>query len=136
MRPIRLGTIIAAALLFFSTHARAQNNDFFNRGGVGLFEPEIGVVNTGSQIVMAPTVSADRKYVTLGVRTQTARVIRIEEFPFFTGGFAGPVGNAQAPAAAAPNARFAEAMHASVPIVVRSAAGGSVLTQTGMTRIE
>jgi hypothetical protein len=127
---------IIAALLVFTLEARAQNNDFFNRRGVALFEPEIGVVNTGSQIVMAPTVSADRKYVTLGVRAQTSRIIRIEEFPFATGGFAGPVGNARPPADSAPKARFAEAMHASLPVTIRSAAGGAVLKQIGMTRIE
>ena len=135
MRPIQLCTIVAA-LFVFSAHASAQNNDFFNRRGVALFEPEIGVVNTGAQVVMAPTVSADRKYVTIGGRVQTSRIIRIENYPFFTGGFAGPVGNAQPAAAAAPGAQFAEAMHASVPVVIRTAAGGAVLNQTGMTRIQ
>ena len=135
MKPVHLCTIIAA-LLAFSTDAHAQNDDFFNRRGVALFEPEIGVVATGSQIVMAPTVSADRKYVTLGVRTQTSRLIRIEEFPFATGGFAGPVGGARPAAAPAPGAQFAEAINASVPISVRTAAGGALLNQTGMTRIQ
>lgn len=135
MRYIQLSFILLV-LTVVTNSVHAQNNDFFNRGGVGLFEPEIGVVNTGSQIVMAPVVSADRKYVTLGARAQTSRVIRIDNYPFFTGGFAGPVGNAQPAATPAANARFAEAMHASVPITVRSAAGGAVLRQTGMTRIE
>ena len=116
MRYIQLSFILLV-LTVVTNSVHAQNNDFFNRGGVGLFEPEIGVVNTGS-------------------RAQTSRVIRIDNYPFFTGGFAGPVGNAQPAATPAANARFAEAMHASVPVTVRSAAGGAVLRQTGMTRIE
>jgi hypothetical protein len=135
MKPIPLCTIIAA-LLVFSSHAQAQNNDFFNRRGVALFEPEIGIVNTGAQIVMAPVVSADRKYVTIGARAQTSRIIRIEEFPFATGGFAGLVGNAQPAATPAPGAQFAEAINASTPVAIRAGAGGGVLNQTGMTRIQ
>lgn len=136
MKPVHFCTIIAALLAFSAADAHAQNDDFFNRRGVALFEPEIGVVATGSQIVMAPTVSADRKYVTLGARSQTSRIIRIEEFPFATGGFAGPVGGARPAAAPAPGAQFAEAMNASVPVLVRTAAGGDILNQTGMTRIQ
>ena len=128
--------LVVAALGAVAGEVRAQNNDFFNRGGVALFEPEIGVVNSGSSVVMAPVVSADRKYVTIGARAQTARVIRIETFPFFTGGFAGPVGNAQPAAVAAPGAEFAEAMFASAPVVVREAVGRNVLNLTGMVRVE
>ena len=135
MKPAHLWIIIMF-VAFATGQAHAQNDDFFNRRGVALFEPEIGVVATGSQIVMAPTVSADRKYVTLGVRSQTSRLIRIEEFPFATGGFAGPVGGARPAAAPAAGAQFAEAMNASVPILVRTAAGGGILNQTGMTRIQ
>lgn len=135
MKPIPLCAIVAA-LFVFSSHAYAQNSDFFNRRGVALFEPEIGVVNTGAQVVVAPTVSADRKYVTIGARAQTSRIIRIDEFPFATGGFAGPVGNAQPAAAPAPGAQFAEAINASIPVVIQTAAGGAILNQTGMTRVQ
>src|SRR5438067_820990 len=62
--------------------ALAQRN-FFNRGGVGLFNPIIDTVNTGDRLVVQPTVSADRKYVTLSGTYQNAQLIAIQTFPVF-----------------------------------------------------
>src|SRR4051794_9542080 len=83
--------------------ASAQNNNFFNRGGVGLFNPIIDVVNTGDRLVVQPVVSADRKYVTIGGQYQSANLISIQNFPVFGiangqgGGVVGGGGAVQAP---------------------------------------
>jgi len=77
----------------------AQRN-FFNRGGVGLFNPIIDVVNTGDRLVVAPVVSADRKYVTLSGQYQSATLVGIQNFPVFgivnNNNQGGPVGGAGA----------------------------------------
>jgi hypothetical protein len=75
---------ILAPLLLANSAQGQQDPDFFNRG-VALYNPEISVVADGAQIVAAPTVSADRKYVTIGTRAQLSRIIRIERFPVATG---------------------------------------------------
>src|SRR5947207_14711954 len=62
--------------------AFAQRN-FFNRGGVGLFNPIIDVVNTGTSLVIQPTVSADRKYVTLTGKYQSAQLVALQNFQVF-----------------------------------------------------
>ncbi|HEV8379600.1 MAG TPA: hypothetical protein VGP99_12175, partial [Tepidisphaeraceae bacterium] len=62
--------------------ASAQRNNFFNNGGVGLFNPIIDTVQSGDRLVVRPTVSADRKYVTLSGEYQSSNVIAIQNFPF------------------------------------------------------
>src|SRR5678816_1507404 len=76
--------------------ASAQRNNFFNNGGVGLFNPIIDTVQSGDRLVVRPTVSADRKYVTIGGEFQSSNVIAIQNFPFFglAGGQGGTVGGA------------------------------------------
>src|SRR5437867_11573582 len=75
--------------------ASAQNRNFFNRGGVGLFNPIIDVVNTGDRLVVRPVVSADRKYVTITGEYQNANLVGIQNFPFFgLVNQGGPVGGA------------------------------------------
>src|SRR3954465_10069730 len=87
--------------------ALAQRN-FFNRGGVGLFNPIIDTVNTGNRLVVQPTVSADRKYVTLSGQYQTANLVKLQDFPFFgvvnQGGPVGGAGGGAAPQGANPAA--------------------------------
>ena len=128
-RHLRFGLLAASLSCLITASAHAQNDDFFNRG-VGLFEPIIDVVNSGSQIVVGPTVSADRKYVTMAGRFTVAQVVSIETFPFFAiNGLNGIVGNAQGMAAIANDAP--------VPAVVRvrPAPRQGVLNQPGMTRL-
>jgi len=50
---------------------------------VGLFNPIIDTVQSGDRLVVRPTVSADRKYVTIGGQYQSSNVIAIQDFPFF-----------------------------------------------------
>jgi hypothetical protein len=133
-------TIILASIAFLPSSALAQanpNRNFFNTGGVGLFNPIIDVVNSGSRLVVQPTVSADRKYVTISGQFQNTQLVAIQNFPFFTGGFTGPVGGpiagiapgAAAAALAVPNANI------SAPVNVKTPGRGSILSQTGMIRL-
>jgi hypothetical protein len=126
---LRLGLLAASLSCLLTISARAQrNDDFFNRG-VGLFEPIIDVVNSGSQLIVQPTVSPDRKYVTVSGRFEVAQVVRIETFPFFsTDGFNGIVGNARSAPALAGDV-------APGPVPVRPAPPQGVLDQPGMTRL-
>ncbi|HEV8607032.1 MAG TPA: hypothetical protein VGQ99_16950 [Tepidisphaeraceae bacterium] len=125
--------------------AQAQNNNFFNRGGVGLFNPIIDVVNTGNSLVVQPTVSADRKYVTLTGRYQNAQLVRIENFQFF--GIAnqgGPVGGAGGGAQQGQQPGgggqiqlpvmqvIGLDINASAPVEIRKPGPGPVLRQQGM----
>ena len=129
-RHLRAGLLAACLSCLISASAHAQrNDDFFNRG-VGLFEPVIDVVNSGSQLVVGPTVSADRKYVTLSGRFTVAQVVRIERFPFFaTDGFSGIVGNARGMAALGNDGP------APAAVGIRPAPRQGVLDQPGMTRL-
>jgi hypothetical protein len=66
--------------------------DFYD--GVGLYNPEIGVVATGPLLVVRPVVSRDLKYVTLSVQATQTQVVSIQNFPvvrFGPAGFAGGV---------------------------------------------
>jgi general secretion pathway protein D len=54
--------------------------------GVGIFDPEIGIVSSGVLLDVVATVSADRKYVTLTLRPQLAQLVDLEEFLFQVGG--------------------------------------------------
>src|SRR5947207_15054070 len=81
---MRLGNllVIGLAILCMATPARAQNRRFFG-GGVGLFNPIVDTVSTGARMVVSPTVSADRKYVTISGQFQNAQLLSIQNFPFF-----------------------------------------------------
>ncbi|HEV8604362.1 MAG TPA: hypothetical protein VGQ99_03290 [Tepidisphaeraceae bacterium] len=59
--------------------------------GVGLFNPIIDTVQTGVRLVVQPTVSADRKYVTLSLQPQVSQLVRLDSFPVF--GIANQNGN-------------------------------------------
>ena len=86
-------TVIVISVLSLSFSAHAQNN-FFNNGGVALYNPIVDTVMSGTQLVVSPTVSADRKYVTLSMVAQVSQVVKIENFPFFgiNNAFAGGAG--------------------------------------------
>jgi hypothetical protein len=125
--------------------AFAQNNNFFNRGGVGLFNPIIDVVNTGDRLVVQPTVSADRKYVTLSGTYQSANLIAIQNFPVFGiangqgGGIVGGVGGAPVqPGAGGAQIQLpvmqviSGDIGVSVPLSIQRPGPGPVLHQQGM----
>ena len=131
--------------------ASAQNNNFFNRGGVGLFNPIIDTVQSGDRLVVRPTVSADRKYVTIGGEFQSSNVIAIQNFPFFgVVNQGGPVGGAGGGApvqggnqgAGGPQIQLPVLqvinleMNASVPVAIKRPGPGPVLQQQGMFLIE
>ena len=90
---------ISAAVLFvaFAAARPAAAQPFFG-GGVGIFDPEIGVVQSGVLNDVQATVSADRKYVNLTMRTSDVQLLAIHEFAFqvgnggVPGGFVGGAG--------------------------------------------
>jgi hypothetical protein len=141
---MRLGVLLlvgAVTVLAGAQRAQAQARPpFFNNGnGVALFDPIIDVVNSGSQIVVQPTVSADRKYVTIGGRYYNTQLIQLQNFPFFQGQnvVRGPVGGAQgAPALAGGNHAPPSDANAAVAVAVMGPpVKGGVLNQVGMTRL-
>jgi general secretion pathway protein D len=48
--------------------------------GVGLFQPVVDTVPSGVQLLVQPTVSADRKYVTLSLQPQLAQLLDLATF--------------------------------------------------------
>ena len=89
--------VVMAVVVMWGGVARGQvgRRDFYDRGGVGLFNPEIGVVASGPMMVVRPTVSQDNKYVTLGMQAALTQVVRIQNFPVMTIGWGGFVGGVQ-----------------------------------------
>jgi len=131
--------------------ASAQRNNFFNNGGVGLFNPIIDTVQSGDRLVVRPTVSADRKYVTIGGEFQSSNVIAIQNFPFFgVVNQGGPVGGAGGGApvqggnqgAGGPQIQLPVLqvinldINASAPVAIKRPGPGPVLQQQGMFLIE
>jgi hypothetical protein len=72
--------VFAVGMLLRPISARAQ----FGQGAI--FEPEIGIVNSGVVLDAQATVSADRKYVTLNMRTDRADLLALRTFQFQEGG--------------------------------------------------
>jgi hypothetical protein len=124
--------------------AFAQRN-FFNRGGVGLFNPIIDTVQTGDRLVVQPTVSADRKYVTLSGTYQSSNLVAIQNFPVFGivngqgGGVVGGVGGAPVqPGAGGAQIQLpvmqmiSGDIGVSAPLSIQRPGPGPVLRQQGM----
>ena len=98
MTRTHLGIVAVALFLVLALpapRAAAQAPPFFN-GAPTIFDPEIGVVQSGILEDVQATVSADRKYVTMTTRFQQADLIAIREFAFQVGngGAAGAAGGA------------------------------------------
>lgn len=89
--------------LLLSFKAGAQAPPFFS-GAAGIFEPEIGVVQSGVILDAQAVVSADRKYVTLNPRLQNSQLLALREFAFQAGGGARRAGGRAARGAGAPRA--------------------------------
>lgn len=130
---LTLAFVVVAGILAVSGEARAQNRDFFD-GGVGLFDPVIDVVWSGAQLVVGPTVSADRKYVTISGRFENTQLQRIENFQFFgANGVGGNVGGARP--APAIDGEQAATTNGSAPPAIRPMPASGILNQPGMTRM-
>jgi hypothetical protein len=69
-----------AVITILLCYAASSRGQAFFAPGVSAFTPEIGTVNTGIVHDVTATVSADRKYVTLGMRAQDAHLLAIKEF--------------------------------------------------------
>ena len=75
--------------------------------GVGIFNPIPDVIASGVRLIVQPTVSADRKYVTLALQPTLTQLVSLTNFPVYsfnaptTGGTGGTVtiasGNLQLP---------------------------------------
>lgn len=61
---MRASLLAASIVLLLSPSTWAQV-PWVNQGGVVAYEPIVDTVTSGSQVLWGPTVSADRKYVTL-----------------------------------------------------------------------
>jgi hypothetical protein len=109
--------------------ARAQ--PFFTPG-VSSFTPEIGVVNTGIVSDLSATVSADRKYVTIGMRAQQSTLLSLSEFRINAPQVAGFVGGVQF------NSPLQTGAFGSInpPVSLADGRGATILQQRGMTRIK
>jgi hypothetical protein len=96
-----MAAFVALICLMGANPAAAQVPPFFGRGAT-IFDPEIGVVQSGILNDVQATVSADRKYVTMTMRPQNAQLLALREFTFQVGNGAprGFVGGAGAAAAA------------------------------------
>jgi hypothetical protein len=75
---------VVGVVLFLSLRAEAQAPPFFN-GAAGIFDPEISVVQSGVILDAQAVVSADRKYVTMTTRFQSAQLLNLREFTFQSG---------------------------------------------------
>ena len=107
--------------------AAAQVVPFFN-ANASLFDPEIGVVNTGIVNDVQAVVSPDKKYVTLNMGASQSNLLALREFATDRGqvlpsGFAGEMVLA-APASGATTA-------VTTPLPTRRTSG-SILQQEGM----
>ena len=120
---------VVALFLIAARPAQAQT-PFFGAGAT-IFDPEIGVVQSGVLNDVQATVSADRKYVTMTMRATNAQLLALRSFTFQVGngapqgfvGGAGGGGGGGAAGAAGANAAAAPA----------AAARPSVLDRPGMT---
>lgn len=72
--------VVALAVVCWPVIACGQTN-FFNRGGVALYEPVVDTVNSGARLVATPTVSADLKYVTIAARPEVSQLVALPSFP-------------------------------------------------------
>lgn len=122
---------LTAIVLTCVCPAFARGQAFFTPG-VSSFTPEIGVVNTGIVNDLSATVSADRKYVTLGVRAQQSKLLALQEFRINGPQVTGFVGGAPLNANAALSGEFGAV---NPPVQLVSGSGATLLQQRGMTRI-
>jgi len=106
---------------------------FYNYGGIVAYQPVVDTILSGTSLTLRPTVSHDRKYVTLGMSASLSHLVELHNFPVVVGA-GGLVGGAlpAAPVAGTP----AVDVNASLPVRIQTGRGGEVLRRPGMTRIE
>jgi hypothetical protein len=103
--------MILAGVLAVTGVARAQVSDpppFFSDAGIGLFDPTIEVVNSGTILDAHAVVSHDRMYVTINMRPTNTKLLALQTFAVQRGPSLGFVG---------------------------SGGGASLLDRTGVTRL-
>ena len=126
---------LLVVLAFAAPPAAAQVPPFFGRGAT-IFDPEIGLVQSGIVNDVQATVSADRKYVTMTMRATNAQLLSLNEFAF-QGGNAAAVGGFVGGAGAAGAAGAGGGGPGISPTPARRGASGagrlSVLDRPGMT---
>ena len=122
---------VIATLLACPVFARAQ----FVNGGAALFEPEIGVVQSGALLDAQATVTPDRKYVTMNMRVSNAELLSLTVFEFQRpGGFVVPpgfVGGVNPVVTGRQGAVIPERPNA--PMRVAAGNGGAILLRRGIT---
>jgi hypothetical protein len=127
-----------AAVLLAPVAARGQVISQPVFGNNAAFEPEIDVVSTGIVMDVQPTVSADRKYVTMNMRASNAQLLNLFTFQFQSGagggggtvqlpsGFIGGVNPVVSGAANVP-------VQPNAPMRVTAGTGGAILLKRGIT---
>jgi hypothetical protein len=126
--PARFFLIVVAALCLGPITARAQF------GGVAIFEPEIGVVNSGVVMDVQPTVSADRKYVTMNMRAAQSQLLALHVFQFQSvgNGLGGVVGGVN-PVIGGSGSGVVIPQQPNAPMRVTAGNGGAILLRRGIT---
>jgi hypothetical protein len=114
------------AVLLSPIIARAQ----FSGGAI--FEPEIGVVNSGAVLDAQATVSADRKYVTMTMRPSVSQLLALHTFQFqgFGNLPGGTVGGVNPVVAGVVDAM---PLRPNAPMRVGPGNGGAILLKRGIT---
>jgi hypothetical protein len=117
---------IVIALFLSPITARAQFS------GAALFEPEIGVVNSGALLDAQATVSADHKYVTMTMRPSVSQLLALHTFQFqgFGNMPGGTVGGVNPVVAGVVDAM---PQRPNAPMRVGSGNGGAILLKRGIT---
>ncbi|MBN1435856.1 MAG: tetratricopeptide repeat protein [Sedimentisphaerales bacterium] len=75
-----------ATVSFFTTQPYVGSLTAHTDNSVGIYEPVIEWADTGIELLVAPTVSADRRYVMLNVEVRQEEVLGFDEFTFNVGG--------------------------------------------------
>jgi hypothetical protein len=138
-RVVSLVAVVGASALFsWSASAQVIGQPVF--GSNALFEPEIGVVNSGAVTDVQATVSADRKYVTLNMRAQNSQLVNLFTFNFQSGGPGGGGTTVQLPSGFVGGvnpvlAGIAGGVPArpNAPMRVAPGSGGVILLKRGIT---
>src|SRR4051812_9657392 len=95
--PVKLLSIVIPLAVVCPAPAQVFPRVPFIGPGVVAFNPEISVINSGALLDAQPTVSSDRKYVTITMRPQLSTLIDLQSFTFQTAlGNVGGVGTPQA----------------------------------------
>jgi hypothetical protein len=132
-----LCVVIPLVCLISAEPAAAQAPPFFGRGAT-IFDPEIGVVQSGVLNDVQATVSGDRKYVTMTTRATNAQLLALREFTFQVGngapqGFVGGAGAAAVGAGQGNGANAGSGVSRASGAASRKVVRPSVLDQPGMT---